>query len=54
MLLTVRSGSSTRSVVMMFWYPLPDTSRSSGFLEVPVASSVGGCGVSASQDAFST
>jgi hypothetical protein len=52
MLLTVRSGSSTRSVVMMFWYPLPDTSRSSGFLEVPAASSADGCGAPASRHAF--
>jgi hypothetical protein len=54
MLLSVRSGSSTRSVVMMFWYPLPDTSSSSGLLVVPVASSVDGCWLPASQDAFST
>jgi hypothetical protein len=52
MLLAVRNGSSTRSVVMMFWYPLPDTSRSSGFLVVPTASSVLGCGAPPSQDAF--
>jgi hypothetical protein len=38
----------------MFWYPLLDTSRSSGFLEVPAASSADGCGAPASRHAFST
>jgi hypothetical protein len=51
---SVRIGSSTRSVVMMFWYPRPATSRSLGFLEVPSASSVDGCWAPASQDALST
>jgi hypothetical protein len=53
MLSIVRRGLSTRSLVMMFLYPLPDTSSSPGFLEVPVASSVDGCGAPASQNAFS-
>jgi hypothetical protein len=48
MLSTIRRGSSTSSLVMMFLYPLPDTSRSLGFLEVPAASSVDGCGAPAS------
>jgi hypothetical protein len=54
MLSFVRSRSSTRSMVMMFWYPLLDTSRSSKFLEVPAASSVDVCGAPGSQNAFST
>jgi hypothetical protein len=47
MLSIVRRGSSKRSLLMMFLYPLPD--RSPGLLEVPVASSVDGCGAPASQ-----
>jgi hypothetical protein len=54
MLSIVRRGSSNRSLVMMFLYPLPDTSRSPGFVEVPAASSFNGCGAPASQNAFST
>jgi hypothetical protein len=53
MLSSVSIGSSTRSVVMMFWYPCPSISRSSGLLEVPTVSSEGGCWAPASQDAFS-
>jgi hypothetical protein len=49
----VRRGSSIRSLVMMFLYLLPDTSRSPGFLEVPITSSVDGCGAPASRNAFS-
>jgi hypothetical protein len=40
---------SNRSLVMMFLYPLPNTSRAPGLPEVPVASSVDGCGAPASQ-----
>jgi hypothetical protein len=54
MLSSVRIGSSTRSVVMMFWYLCPATSKSPGLLEVPAASSEDGCWAPASQDAFST
>jgi hypothetical protein len=54
MLSSVRIGSSTRSVVMTFWYPRPVTSRSLGLLEVPAASSADGRWAPASQDAFST
>jgi hypothetical protein len=54
MLSSVRIGSSTRSVVMTFWYPRPVTSRSPGLLEVPAASSDDGCWAPASQDAFNT
>jgi hypothetical protein len=41
MLSSVSIGSSTKSVVMMFWYPRPAISRSPGLLEVPTASSEG-------------
>jgi hypothetical protein len=54
MLSILRGGSSNRSLVMMFLYPLSDTRRSPGFLEEPVASSVNGYGAPASQNAFST
>jgi hypothetical protein len=54
MLLSISIGSSIRSVVMMFWYAGPAISRSPGPLEVPAASSEGGCWAPASQDAFST
>jgi hypothetical protein len=53
MLLSVRIRSSTRSMVMMFWYPRPATSRSPGLLEVPAASSVVGCWAPSSQDTLS-
>jgi hypothetical protein len=53
MLSSVRIRSSTRSVVMMFWYPRLATSRSLGPLEVPAVSSEDGCWAPTSQDAFS-
>jgi hypothetical protein len=36
-------------LVMMFLYPLPDISRAPGLPELPVASSVDGCGAPASR-----
>jgi hypothetical protein len=53
MLSSIRIGSSTRSVVMMFWYLRLATSRSLGLLEVPAASSVDGCWAPSSQDVLS-
>jgi hypothetical protein len=52
MLSIVRRGSSNRSLVIMFLYPLPDTSRAPGLLEVPVASSVDGYGAPASKQSI--
>jgi hypothetical protein len=54
MLLSVRIGLSTRSMVMMLWYPRLATSRSPGLLEVPATSSADGCWAPSSQDALST
>jgi hypothetical protein len=54
MLSTERRGSSNRSLVIMFLYPLPDVNRVPEFLEAPTASSVDGCGAPASRKAFNT
>jgi hypothetical protein len=52
MLSTERSGSSNRSLVIMFLNPLPDINRVPELPEVPTASSVDGCGAPASRKAF--
>jgi hypothetical protein len=49
MLSIMRRGSSNRSLVMMFLYPLLDINKAPGLPEVPVASSVDGCGAPASR-----